>query len=231
MMLRKRLSGKLMSSTCVLSLWVALLAPTGTGSAEAADEPEWRDLFDGKTLAGWKQLGGNANYRVQDGAIVGSSSNEGGNSFLCTEETFGDFVLELEFKVHPNLNSGVQIRSESREQYRNGRVHGYQVEIDPSDRAWTGGIYDESRRGWIADLKDNPEARKAFKQGEWNLFRIEAIGDKIRTWVNGVPAADLTDSMTARGFIALQVHGTEQDDPMEVKWRKIRIQDLSKDKP
>ena len=110
-----------------------------------------------------------------------------------------------------------------------GRVHGYQVEIDPStDRAWTGGIYDESRRGWLVDLTDKPEAQKAFKQNEWNGFRIECRGASIKTWLNGVPVADLKDEMTPSGFIALQVHGVDKDqtEPMDVAFRNLRIKEL-----
>jgi hypothetical protein len=106
---------------------------------------------------------------------------------------YTDFVLELEFLVEPGMNSGIQIRSHSFEHFKDYRVHGYQVEIDTSDRAWSGGIYDEARRGWLYPLKDRPEAQKAFKQNQWNHYRIEAIGDRIKTWVNGVPAADLQD--------------------------------------
>ena len=69
---------------------------------------------------------------------------------------------------------------------------GERPEIDPADRGWSGGIYDEGRRGWLNDLSTNPAARYAFKQNDWNHYRIEAIGDRIRTFVNGVPAADLT---------------------------------------
>jgi hypothetical protein len=127
------------------------------------------------------------------------------------------------------MNSGVQIRSESRPDYKDGRVHGYQVEIDPSDRAWSGGIYDEARRGWLNDLKDNKPAGQAFKPNDWNHYRVEAIGDRIRTWINGVDAADLVDSMTIQGFIALQVHGIgKRTDTMEVRWRNLRIQDLGR---
>jgi len=105
-------------------------------------------------------------------------------------------------------------------------VHGYQVEIDPSERAYSGGIYDEARRGWLNDLKDNEAARKAFNVKEWNHYRVVAIGDWMRTWVNGVPAADLVDSMTQTGFIGLQVHGVKTKEPLTVRWRNIRIQDL-----
>ena len=105
------------------------------------------------------------------------------------DQKYGNFFLELEFNVDKNLNSGIQIRSNSLKEYNNGRVHGYQVEIDPAERAWSGGIYDEARRGWQYDLRNNEAARNAFKQGEWNHFHIECLGSVIRTWINGVPAA------------------------------------------
>jgi 3-keto-disaccharide hydrolase len=200
---------------------------------------DWKSLVDGQSLKGWTQRGGAAKYRVENGEIVGTSVPNTGNSFLCTNKDYGDFILELEFKVDPKLNSGVQIRSQCFDEPKEiehdgkttkipaGRVHGYQVEIDPSDRAYSGGIYDEGRRGWLADLKDNEPARKAFKQNEWNKFRIECRGDSIKTWLNGVQAADLRDSMTPRGFIALQVHGVgDKQEPMEVRWRALRIQEL-----
>ena len=197
--------------------------------ALAADDDGFVPLFDGKSLDGWTQRGGKANYKVTDGVILGSSIPNTSNSFLCTEKDYGDFILEYEFKVDPTLNSGVQIRSNSLPDYKNGRVHGYQVEIDPSGRAWSGGIYDESRRGWLNNLKENEPARKAFKQNEWNHYRIIAKGDSIKTWINGVPAADLTDDMTAEGFIGLQVHGVGgRTEPIQVRWRNIRLKDLSK---
>jgi len=195
--------------------------PFTTSEADA-----WRPLFDGKSLDGWVQRNGEANYSVEDGAIVGSTVLNTPNSFLCTDRDYADFILELEFLVDEGLNSGIQIRSLSLPEHNNGRVHGYQVEIDPSARAWTAGIYDEGRRGWLADLKENEPARKAFRHGEWNHIRIHAEGDSMRTWLNGVPAADLTDSMTPSGFIALQVHSTKHPTPLTVRWRDIRIQEL-----
>lgn len=207
-----------------------------------ADEPaggEWTKLCNGKNLDGWMQRGGKAKYRVENGEIVGSSVPNTSNSFLCTEKNYGDFILELEFKDDPSLNSGVQIRSQCFDEpqtaeingktykFPAGRVHGYQVEIDPSARAWTGGIYDEGRRGWLDDLKDNEAARKAYKKDDWNKFRIECRGDSIKTWLNGVPAADLHDSVTPSGFIALQVHGVgKREEPLEVRWRNIRLKEL-----
>ncbi|KAA3616313.1 MAG: DUF1080 domain-containing protein [Calditrichaeota bacterium] len=186
---------------------------------------QWEYLFDGKTLAGWQQRGGEAQYKVENGTIVGISVKGTPNSFLCTEKTYSNFILEVEFLVDDEMNSGIQIRSNSLESYKNGRVHGYQVEIDPSSRAWTAGIYEEGRRGWLYDLRNNEAARSAFKHGEWNMLHIEAMGSSIRTWLNGVPAVNLVDSMTAEGFIALQVHSKPKDG-VEVKWRNIRILDL-----
>ena len=184
------------------------------------------NLVKSPELNNWQQLNGNARYTYENGMIVGETVLNTPNSFLCTKESYNDFILTLEFKVDPKLNSGVQIRSNSIPEYRNNRVHGYQVEIDPSDRAWSGGIYDEARRGWLYNLENNEAASKAFKNGEWNSYRIEALGDTIQTWVNGVPAANLVDNMTSEGFIGLQVHGIGGDkekEGIQVKWRNIRI--------
>ncbi len=189
------------------------------------DDTPWVDLFDGNDLNGWTQKGGEANYEVRDGMVVGSTVHDTPNSFLTTDKMYGDFILELDYKVDSTMNSGIQIRSNSYPYYRDGRVHGYQIEIDPSDRAWSGGIYDEARRGWLNPLTDNPEAQKAFKQNEWNHYRIEAIGDTIQTWINGVPAANLVDDKTAEGFIALQVHAIPEENEAgtEIMWKDIKI--------
>ena len=198
-------------------------------------------LFDGKTLDGWEQHSGTAEYRVEDGAVVGKTVANTGNSFLCTKKNYGDFILEFEFKVAKDMNSGVQFRSEINtvektieiagkpKKLTADRVFGYQFEIDPSARAYSGGVYDEGRRGWLNDLKENEPARKAFKQGEWNAARIECRGDSIKTWINGVPAADLKDGLTKEGLIALQVHGIGKSVEKvgeEVRWRNILIKEL-----
>ncbi|CEA17057.1 MAG: DUF1080 domain-containing protein [Fermentimonas sp.] len=187
--------------------------------------PEWKDLFNGKNLDGWVKLNGTAEYRVEDDMIVGVSEMNTPNTFLATTETYGDFILEFDFKVDDGLNSGVQFRSLSLPEYNNGRVHGYQFEIDPSDRSWTGGVYDEARRGWIYPMNYNPEGENAFKKGEWNSARIEAIGNSVRTWVNGVECANLLDNTTTEGFIALQVHSINNEElaGKTVSWRNIRI--------
>jgi len=186
---------------------------------------EWEYLFNGKDLDGWEQRGGQAEYIVENESIVGISGENQPNTFLCTKVRYSNFILELDFWVDDRMNSGIQIRSNSLDSYMNGRVHGYQVEIDPSNRAWTGGIYDEARRGWLYDLRNNAAARNAFKHNEWNKLHVEAIGNSIRTWLNGVPAANLVDSVTREGFIGLQVHGMETKG-VKVKWKNIRILNL-----
>jgi len=225
------------------------LAFVSLSSISPAAGEDWQNLFDGKTLNGWIQRGGKAKYAIEDAMIVGTTVLDTPNSFLCTEKMYTNFILELEFLVEPDMNSGVQIRSHSWKHYKNSTVHGYQVEIDPgtgpyerepknllansqaapetAPRSWSGGIYDESRRGWLNNLTKNPAARAAFKQNQWNHYRIEAVGGRMRTWVNSVPAADLKDDMTSTGFIALQVHGSKQADK-KIKWRNIRIQDLTR---
>ena len=180
----------------------------------------------GDNLDNWEQLNGNAEYKIVDGTIEGSTVLRSPNSFLCTKDHFTDFILEFDVLVDPEMNSGVQIRSNSLPDYLNGTVHGYQVEIDPSERAWSGGIYDESRRMWLYPLDRNPEGKEAFIDGAFNHFRVEAIGNSIRIWCNGIPCSDLIDDMTDSGFIGLQVHSIGNDSSRlgkKVIWKNIRI--------
>jgi hypothetical protein len=222
---------------CISSLLItttATFAPDAQGSAE-----KWTPLFNGKDLSGWVQKGGAAKFRAENGEIIGTTVPNTANSFLCTERDYANFILELEFKVADGLNSGVQIRSRAADtattedwngkivKIAAGRVHGLQVEIDPSKRAWTGGIQGEGGIGWLNDLTKNDAARAAFKAGEWNKMRIEARGDSIKTWLNGVPAADLKNDVIKTGFIALQVHSVgKKEEPLEVRFRDLRLQEL-----
>lgn len=239
--MKRTMTGGLQASCLLMCL---LVCGTGTVSAEE----QFVELFNGKDLSGWVQHGGKAEYTIEGDTIVGTSVPDTPNSFLCTERLYSNFVLEIDFKVDTPLNSGVQIRSNVYDEPREvvtkasngevrkrkvaaGRVHGYQVEIDPSDRAWSGGIYDEGRRGWLNNLEGekNRPAREAFKKDDWNHFRVEAVGDSIKTWINGVPAADLKDDMTPTGFIALQVHGVGKDQSKvgkQIRWKNIRVKEV-----
>jgi len=186
----------------------------------------WVNLYNGKDLSGWKLLGGKAIYEAKGDEIIGTTVSNTPNSFLATEKEYGDFILEVELLAHPLMNSGIQFRSLSKSEYQNGRVHGYQMEIDPSARAWSGGVYDEGRRGWLYNLDLNPAAKTAYKINDWNKYRIECIGNTLRTWVNGIPVSHLIDDMTRKGFIAMQVHAIPSSEPQgrQIRWRNIRIQ-------
>lgn len=187
-------------------------------------------LFDGKTLDGWIQRNGTATYRVEDGCVVGKTNEGSPNSFLCTEKNYRDFELVFEVKVADELNSGVQIRSESKEEFNKGRVHGPQVEIAVNGTA--GYVYGEAlNTGWLSQDMDNPAAKAAFKKGEWNKYRVLCVGKSIKTWVNDVPVTDLVDEKSGKacGFIGLQVHGIRKGTgPYEVRWRNIHVKDLTK---
>ncbi len=210
---------------------LALLLATGTSRlvpAQPAQGPRdgWQPLFDGRTLDGWYQCNGSAPYTAEEGTITGRATLGSPNSFLCTRAQYGDFILEYDAWQETELNGGVQIRSIADSAIMQGRVHGLQVEIDPSPRAWTGGIYDEARRGWLHTLQGQPAAQRAFRRGAWNHFRVEAIGTSVRTWVNGVPAANILDDLTPRGVIALQVHDIGRDSARagaRIRFRNLRI--------
>lgn len=196
-----------------------ILAGLLAGTVQAA---EWQTLSDGGDLSAWQQVGGDAKYKIEADEIVGYAVAHTPNSFLTTKRHYYDFILEYEMFADPSMNSGVQIRSHVGD---NGIVQGYQVELDPTHRRFSGGIYDEKRRRWIYPLSRNEKGRAAYQNGRWNHFRVEAIGNSIRVWLNGIQTADLVDDMTAGGFFGLQVHGI-RDAALAgktVRWRNLRI--------
>ena len=188
-------------------------------------ETKWNNLLDNNDLSGFIQLNGKADFTLKDGVLIGTSKLNTPNSFLATKSKYSDFILEFDVLIDNDLNSGVQFRSQSNKNYLNGRVHGYQCEIETSPRRWAGGIYDEARRGWLYPLSRNKIGQKAFINGNWNKYRIEAIGNSIKTFVNGVEIANLFDDMTKEGFIAFQVHGISkpEQEGKQVRWKNIRI--------
>jgi hypothetical protein len=173
--------------------------------AHCAQDNKESELFDGKSLKGWKVLGGTAEFKVEDGMIVGTTKPNTGNSFLCTEKNYSDFILTLDYKIEDSAsNSGVMVRSHFDDASK--KVYGRQVEIDPSSRKWSAGVYDESRRGWLYPLTLNTDAQDAYRANEFNHLRIECIGNETKTWLNGKPVAYVVDTVDNDGFIALQVH-------------------------
>jgi hypothetical protein len=233
-----------MKTTCIALPIAAILLFALQPGCEGQEK--WIQLFDGKTLDGWTVHSGNAKYRVEDGAIVGQAVPNSPNSFLCTQREFSDFILEFEvFLENPELNSGVQFRSLIAPQelvfwFRNengeyrptripkDRVYGYQVEIASEEGGASGGVYDEARRAMMPFWPERgSEESKAFKNGQWNAYRIECRGDHIRTIINGVVITDFRDAVNLKGIIGLQVHDVgDNATPYQVRWRNIRLQEF-----
>jgi hypothetical protein len=211
---------KLMVAGTVVVCWLTVAAVVSAG------EQGRISLFNGKDLEGWQQINGLAKYAAADGTIVGTTAPNSPNSFLCTKKHYGDFELEFDVKVDKELNSGVQIRSNSSKEYHNGRVHGYQVEIAVG--GFSGGIYDEARRGKFLNAEQpTAQIHSLLKEHQWNHYRIVCKGDHFQTWVNGEKVTDLHDGMTKSGFIGLQVHGVgKRTDPLKVQWRNLRLREL-----
>src|SRR5690625_4864129 len=210
--------------------------------AQESRDNEWQILFNGENLSGWEMLNGQHEAKVVDGVISVTTVYGEPNGFLCTTEDYDDFILELEVKSDFLLdNSGIMLRSHSHVFYNDGRVHGYQAQIENRPghvSKWSGAIYDEARRGWLYILEDDPVRQNAYVQNQWNHYRIEAIGTTSRVWVNGIPTSHLVDSeiisteyltndKTTHGFICLQAHGGRHADErgsQSVYMRNVRIQ-------
>jgi len=220
---------------------ILLLLTASTGYAA-----DWVDLFDGKTLNGWHVTGGTCKYEVENGAIVGTTAEGSANTFLCTDKEYGDFILEVELKGDPELNSGIQIRSQEvkketvfwflqrgkevprKRVLEPGHLYGYQVEISIGGQGRSGFVYDEARRAFfLGDGPNVPNPPNHLKKNEWNTFKIECKGDAIKTWINGTPCADFRDNLSASGVIGLQVHGIKKGTgPYQIRFRNIRIKTL-----
>lgn len=231
-----------------------ILAAFTIGCQNNIEETEWQDLFDGKTLSGWKVINqdwdnpdSEPDFYVENNMIVCNTTLNTGGGYLVTEKSYDNFILELDVKIDNSLNSGIQCRSQvwekettttyvsgnaegtiSQNKWPVGYVWGYQIEIDPSERAWSGGLYEPGNRGWVVTLSGNEEARKAYKQMDWNHFKIVMNGNKIQTFLNDVKVLDTIDDMSSSGFIGLQFHGASKElqNNKKSKWKNIRIKEL-----
>jgi hypothetical protein len=214
-----------MKTLFILSLICLTISMTASGQDKG-----WQSLFDGKTLNGWHRMAGTAEYRVENGNIVGTTVAGSPNTFLVSDKKFpGDFIIEAEAKVDDTLmNSGLQFRSnfDAAANSGKGRINGYQFELDASARRWSGGLYDEGRRDWLYPASLNAKAQNAFKLGVYNKIRIEVIGRTVKTWLNGVAVAYFNDTLlTNEGLIGLQVHAINRPEQVgeKVYFKNIRI--------
>ena len=214
---------------------------TNFSLAKHHEKGDLKSIFNGKNLDGWTQKNGTASYRTEKVAIIGKTMEGSPNSFLCTDKLYGDFELQFEVKlINDELNSGVQIRSQTKELNdkektrgdKFGRVNGPQVEIEATKEkgAESGYVYGEAIGGWMTP-KEKLIPHKNFKNGKWNKYRILAKGPVIKTWVNGNQVSDLKDEEKykshPKGFIGLQVHSIKKGTgPYEVAWRNIKIKEL-----
>jgi hypothetical protein len=226
------LSSALVAQTAIPSASVSLISGNGdvvSSFPRILREDGFVDLFNGKNLDGWEQKNGTATYEVVDDTILGRTVKGSPNSFLCSEKEYGDFELVFEVKVDKGLNSGVQIRSVSKPDYKEGRVHGPQVEIewDPGE---SGYLYSEgTKRGWVSPTRTQ---KNVFKNEGWNEYRVLADGPRIQTWINGTCIEDIEMPAieSRKGFLGLQVHGVKKNaSPFKVQWKNIRIREISGD--
>ena len=207
---------------------ITLIVISVAAVAQPSSGGGWQNLFNGKDLKGWTRLGGKAEYTVENGAIIGRTVMNSRNTFLCTDKEYGDFILEADVWVEDEEgNAGIQTRSHFDPNAFNGegRVYGRQCEVDPTIRRWSGGIYDEGRRDWLYPMQLNAKAQNVYREGQYNHFRIECIGNEMKTWVNGVAAAYVVDTIDQKGFIGLQVHSINSADHAgrKVGFKNIRI--------
>jgi hypothetical protein len=234
----------MMSRVTVMFAVFGMLLLTGVSSSRAADNSltaeqkaaGWQCLFDGQTLEGWSVKSGFATYKVEDGAIVGTTAIDSPNTFLVSAQTFRDFELTFAVRLdHNQLNSGMQIRSKLRGDQYGGRVYGPQVEIAAGPGP-SGFIYGEAAGGWQSPEPESKDAAVSrhdhFKNGEWNQYRVRAVGRKIETWINDHKIADLTYdekryAENPEGFLGLQVHGVGKAGPFTVRWKNIYLRSLA----
>lgn len=208
-----------------------LLVPLALPLLALAEEAPWVSLFNGADLSGWKivALKDPASVVVEDGAMVlRQRINTIEHTFIATEARYGDFILELDVMDDPGINSGILLRCVDAPATAKVRLNGYQVKIDNTPRAWTGGVFDDFGNGWrwLNDLADNEAGRAVFKFSEWARFRIECIGSTIKVWVNGVPTCHLVDEKYREGYIAFKIHslGAKPEETRSaVRMKNIRV--------
>lgn len=222
--------------------------------SKSVKDDGWKDLFDGKTLNGWEVINqdwdhpdSKPDFYVESNMLICNTTlDNSGGGYLVTEKPYDNFILELDVKTDTTLNSGIQCRSRvwkrdtvttflngrgeiGQSKWRAGYVWGYQIEIDPSTRAWSGGLYEPGNRGWLVTLAGNESAQKAFNPNDWNHFKIVMDGDRIQSWVNGTLVVDTIDKMSKSGFIGLQFHGAQNELQKNKKtmWKNIKIKELN----
>lgn len=213
------------TQTGIVLAWIVLALPWAARAAEPGQEG-WKPLFDGQTLAGWKNPYDWGKAWVEDGEIQLQADKK---FFLTTERPYRDFIFEAEVKMpEGDSNSGFMFRCH----VAKNNVFGYQAEVDPSERQWSGGLYDEGRRLWLVPLQNDANSAKAFVErtrgafdrNGWNRYRIHCVGSSIRIYLNGVLTTDTMDTVDREGYLAIQHHGEKGK---IYRFRNLRIRELA----
>jgi len=198
------------------------LVPVG---ADESNDGAWKPLFNGRDIEGWTNPYDYGRVWVQDGEIRLQADKK---FFLVTAGQYRDFIFEGEVKMpEGKSNSGFMFRCHQKP----NKVWGYQAEVDPSDRQWSGGLYDEGRRAWLHPRRGDKESveafvaatKGAFKRNDWNRYRIHCVGPSIRIYVNGVLTTDYVDTVDREGYLAIQHHGEKGK---IYRFRNLRIKTL-----
>ena len=219
---------KFKSISICLFMVLAFFMFVGFNVTNNENEP-WKNIFNGKDFTGWSKVGSFGKAWVEDGTIVTHMvSNTPEHTFLRTNKKYTDFILEADSKVEGFIHSGFILRSITTTDTAKVSLHGYQVKLDPTERKWTGGVFDDFGRSWHwwYTLEDDARARAAFKMNEWNHFRMEVIGNNIKVWVNGIPTCNLINSKYEKGYIALKIHSLGNNRKREtatVSFKNIKI--------
>lgn len=176
-----------------------------------------KKLFNGKDLSGWT-IHGTEKWYVDHGELICESGPDKQYGYLTTDKYYKNFVLDLDFKLEANGNSGVFIRST----VDGTKISGWQVEVAPPGHD-TGGIYESYGRGWL--IKPSAEDQKVLDPDGWNHMRILANGDEVTSWLNGKQMVHLKDEKigAGEGSIALQIHN---GGGIKVRWKNIKIKEL-----
>ncbi len=221
-------------STALL-LIILFLIP-GTTQAQSKSEP-WKTIFNGSDLKGWSVVGSTGKVWVADSTMyLQKRSNTKEHTLIRTNKKYTNFILELDSKIDPEFNTGIILRSIGTPDTATVSLYGYQVKIDPSPtRKWSGGIFDDYGNGWhwLYTLKDDARARAAYTIGKWNHIRVEAIGNNIKVWVNGIPTCNLINNKYKKGYIALKIHSMANFPEKEKEtgyYKNIRIIDHAPEK-
>jgi hypothetical protein len=185
-------------------------------------------LYNGKNLDGWTPLGGTCSFEAKGDTILGTTVKGSPSTYLSTDKAdYTDFIFTAELKWEVQGNSGIQFRGQQKPDKNGVTVFGPQAEMEgiADGRNWSGGIYGQSAGGWYYPLwlEAHKKAREALVADGWNRITIEAQGDTIKTWINGVPAAHLKNDKYKQGFFSLQMHSGNAG---KIHFRNIKVKEL-----